>query len=127
MKARKRQRLEKAGWRLGSTKEFLGLTDEEEAFIDLKLALAKAVREERAKRKLTQDQLGRLLGSSQSRIAKMEAGDPSVSIDLLVRSLLRMGAGRRDLIRWLARPARRLHHHVSRPSLVSYHARASPR
>src|SRR5439155_14018180 len=106
-KARKRQRLEKAGWRLGSTKKFLGLTDEEEAVIDLKLALAKAVREERAKRKLTQDQLGRLLGSSQSRIAKMEAGDPSVSIDLLVRSLLRMGAGRRDLIRWLARPARR--------------------
>jgi len=127
MKARKRQRLEKAGWRLGSTKEFLGVTDEEKAVIDLKLALANAVREERAKRKLTQDQLGRLLGSSQSRIAKMEAGDPSVSIDLLVRSLLRMGAGRRDLIRWLARPARRLHRHVSRPSLVSYHARASPR
>jgi len=107
MKARKRQRLEKAGWRLGSTKEFLGVTDEEKAVIDLKLALANAVREERAKRKLTQDQLGRLLGSSQSRIAKMEAGDPSVSIDLLFRSLLRMGAGRRDLIRWLARPARR--------------------
>src|SRR5437867_1592770 len=86
MKARKRQRLEKAGWRLGSTKEFLGLTDEEEAVIDLKLALAKAVREERAKRKLTQDQLGRLLGSSQSRIAKMEAGiRPSASTSWSVR------------------------------------------
>jgi len=107
MKARKRQRLERAGWKLGSAKEFLGLTDEEEAVIDLKLALARAVREERSKRKLTQNQLGRLLGSSQSRIAKMEAGDPSVSIDLLVRSLLRMGASRRDLIRWLARPARK--------------------
>jgi DNA-binding XRE family transcriptional regulator len=107
MRVQKRQRLEKAGWRLGSTKEFLGLADEEEAVIELKLALAKAVKDERAKRKLTQDQLGRLLGSSQSRIAKMEAGDPSVSIDLLVRSLLRMGASRRDLIRWLARPARR--------------------
>jgi DNA-binding XRE family transcriptional regulator len=83
------------------------LTDEEEAVIDLKLALARAVREERSKRKLTQNQLGRLLGSSQSRIAKMEAGDPSVSIDLLVRSLFRMGASRRDLIRWLARPARK--------------------
>jgi DNA-binding XRE family transcriptional regulator len=107
MKARKRQRLEKAGWKLGGPKEFLGLTDEEEAIIDLKLALAKAVREERSKRKLTQNQLGRLLGSSQSRMAKMEAGDPSVSIDLLVRALLRMGASRRDLARWLARPARK--------------------
>ncbi len=107
MKAGKRRRLESAGWKLGSAKEFLGLTDEEEAVIDLKLALARAVREERSKRKLTQSQLGRLLGSSQSRMAKMEAGDPSVSIDLLVRSLLRMGASRRDLIRWLARPGRK--------------------
>jgi predicted XRE-type DNA-binding protein len=106
MKAPKRQRLQKAGWRLGSARDFLGLTDEEEAVIDLKLALATAVRAERSKRKLTQGQLGRLLGSSQSRVAKMEAGDPSVSIDLLVRSLLRMGASRRDLIRWLARPGR---------------------
>src|SRR5262249_39509469 len=103
----KRRRLETAGWKLGSAKEFLGLTDEEEAVIDLKLALARAVREERARRQLTQVQLGRLLGSSQSRIAKMEAGDSSVSIDLFVRSLLRMGASRRDLVRWLARPVRK--------------------
>lgn len=107
MKAGKRQRLERAGWTLGSAKQFLKLTDEEEAVIDLKLTLARAVREERSKRSLSQNQLGRLLGSSQSRIAKMEAGDPSVSIDLLVRSLLKMGATRRDLARWLARPARK--------------------
>lgn len=107
MKAGKRQRLERAGWKLGSAKEFLDLTDEEEAVIDLKLTLARAVREERSKRSLSQNQLGRLLGSSQSRIAKMEAGDPSVSIDLLVRSLLKMGATRRDLARWLARPPRK--------------------
>src|SRR5438876_1272538 len=105
MKAQKRQRLEKAGWKLGSAKEFLGLTAEEAAVVDVKLALARAVREERSRRKLTQGQLGRMLGSSQSRVAKMEAGDPSVSIDLLVRALLRMGASRRDA-RWLARPAR---------------------
>jgi ribosome-binding protein aMBF1 (putative translation factor) len=107
MKAGKRQRLERAGWKLGSAREFLKLTDEEEAVIDLKLALARAVREERSRRSLSQNQLGRLLGSSQSRIAKIEAGDPSVSIDLLVRSLLKMGATRRDLARWLARPARK--------------------
>jgi ribosome-binding protein aMBF1 (putative translation factor) len=107
MKASKRRRLEKAGWKLGSAKSFLDLTDEEEALIDLKLSLARAVREERSRRKLTQNDLGRLLGSSQSRIAKMEGADPSVSVDLLVRSLFRMGASRRDLSRWLARPARR--------------------
>jgi len=106
MNAQKRRRLEKAGWKVGSAKDFLGLTAAEEAVVDLKLALARAVRQERSKRKLTQEQLGRMLGSSQSRVAKMEAGDPSVSIALLVRSLLRMGASRRDVARRLAWPAR---------------------
>jgi DNA-binding XRE family transcriptional regulator len=108
MKAPKRKRLEAAGWKVGSVADFLALTDDEAAVIELKLDLAKAVRAERARRKLSQRALGRALGSSQSRIAKMEAGDPSVSIDLLVRTLLRMGASRRDLARHLgARTTRR--------------------
>ena len=107
MKSSKRRSLAKAGWRLGSAKDFLGLTDEEEAVIEVKLALARAVREQREKKELTQDQLGRMLGSSQSRVAKMEAGDRSVSIDLLVRSLLRMGSSPRELARCLSRPISR--------------------
>jgi predicted XRE-type DNA-binding protein len=101
MKASKRKRLESSGWKVGDVAEFLALTDDEAAVIELKLDLAKAVRAERARRKLSQRDLGRALGSSQSRVAKMEAGDPSVSIDLLVRTLLRMGASRRDLARHL--------------------------
>jgi ribosome-binding protein aMBF1 (putative translation factor) len=107
MNKRKRQHLEAAGWKIGSTKEFLGLTDEETALIELKLELARAVREERTRRNLTQQQLGKMLGSSQSRVAKMEAADRSVSIDLLVRSLFRLGTTRRDLGRRLAAPSRR--------------------
>jgi hypothetical protein len=106
MNTQKRRRLERAGWKLGSAKEFLGLTAEEEAIVEVKLALARGVRAQRSRRKLTQVQLGEMLGSSQSRVAKMEAGDSSVSIDLLIRSLLRMGASRRDVARWLIRPAR---------------------
>jgi len=102
MKPEKRKRLEAAGWKVGTVREFLDLTDEETALIELKLDLARAVKAERICRKLTQDELGRMLGSSQSRVAKMEGGDPSVSIDLLVRSLLRMGATRRDLARHLS-------------------------
>lgn len=103
----KKRRLEAAGWKVGSTKEFLGLSDGEEALIELRMELAKAMREQRARRKMTQEQLGRMLGSSQSRVAKMEAGDPSVSIDLLVRSLFKLGTTRRDLGRRLATPPRR--------------------
>jgi len=102
----KRARVAALGWEVGSTKEFLGLTDAEAAMIELKLELAKVLRAERARQKLTQAEVGRRLGSSQSRVAKMEAGDPSVSLDLLVRSLFTLGANRRDVARHLGAPMR---------------------
>jgi DNA-binding XRE family transcriptional regulator len=100
-----RIKLESAGWRVGEAGEFLGLSNAETSIVELKLGLASAVKLERNRRRMTQEQLGRLLGSSQSRVAKMEAGDPSVSIDLLVRSLLRMGASRKDVASYIARRA----------------------
>ena len=102
MKPEKRKRLEAAGWRVGTASEFLGLTDEEAVLIELKLDLARAVKAERMRRKMTQEELGERLGSSQSRVAKMEGGDSSVSIDLLIRALLRLGVNRRDLVRQLS-------------------------
>lgn len=107
MKPDVKKRLEAAGWKVGSIQEFLGLSDEEVTLIELKLDLSRAVKAERIGRKLTQHQLGKILESSQSRVAKMEAGDPSVSIDLLIRTLLKMGASRRDLVRHLGSPATR--------------------
>jgi predicted XRE-type DNA-binding protein len=107
MKRQKKARLEAAGWKVGSAKEFLALTDAEAAIVELKLELAKALREQRARRKMTQEQAGRMLQSSQSRVAKMEAGDSSVSIDLLVRALFKLGGSRRDLARRLAAPTKR--------------------
>lgn len=95
----KKERLEAKGWRLGSTREFLGLSDEEAAYVELRLRLAGSLRARRQRRKLSQTDLAKLLRSSQSRVAKMEGGDPSVSIDLLVRSLLALGASTRDLAR----------------------------
>jgi predicted XRE-type DNA-binding protein len=102
MNNRKRKRLESAGWKVAGASEFLGLTEEEAAVVELKLALAIAVRQRRSRRSLTQQQLGRLLGSSQSRIAKMEAADPSVSIDLMVRCLLRLGASRMEVASYIS-------------------------
>ena len=87
----KKQRLEAAGWTIGSAEEFLGLTPEESALIDMKLALSHSLRERR-RRLMTQAELARRIGSSQPRIAKAEAGDRSVSFDLLVRAMLATGA-----------------------------------
>ncbi len=102
MREEKKKRLEAKGWKVGTTAEFLGLSDEEAAYIELKLRLAASLRERRRHRRLTQVGLARLVKSSQSRIAKMEAGDPSVSLDLLVRSLLALGTSRRGLSRIIA-------------------------
>lgn len=99
MREQKRRRLETAGWRVGSTREFLKLSPEEAAYIELKLRLASSLRERRQHRNLTQMDLAKRLDSSQSRVAKMEAGDPSVSLDLLVRSLLVLGMSARELSR----------------------------
>jgi ribosome-binding protein aMBF1 (putative translation factor) len=88
----RRQQLEAAGYRVTNTQEFLGLSDEEMAYIDMRVAIRKALRARREAEGITQKELAARLGSSQSRIAKIEAGDPSVSLDLLVRALLATGA-----------------------------------
>lgn len=102
MKKDTKARLARAGWRVGTARELLGLSKAEEGLVELKLILSRGLRERRARRRITQAQLARLLKSSQSRVAKMEAGDPSVSLDLLIRSLLAMGTTQRELAQVIA-------------------------
>ena len=97
MKEARKAALEARGWRIGTATELLGLTPEEETLVDLRLRLADAVRDLRKSRSLTQAQLAERLGSSQSRVAKVEAGSDSVSLDLLIRSYLALGASAQDL------------------------------
>jgi len=101
----KKERLASAGWRCGDADEFLELTAEEAAFVELKLALADYLREVRSRNGWTQAQVARRLGSSQSRVAKMEAADASVSIDLLVKALLGLGASRSEVGNVIAKAA----------------------
>ena len=102
MREEKKRRLEAKGWRIGDAKEFLQLSDEESAYIDLKMRLAEGLRERRQRNRLSQVELAKMLKSSQSRVAKMESGDPSVSLDLLIRSLLALGMSDRELSRIIA-------------------------
>ena len=102
MRGSKKQRLEKKGWRLGTVQDFLGLSDEEAAYVELRLRLADSLKNRRRKRNLTQTDFAKLIHSSQSRVAKMEGGDPSVSLDLLIRSLLALGASSRELARTIS-------------------------
>ena len=102
MKQAKRKKLESRGWKVDSAADFLKLTAGEEAYIDLKLSLSASLKNRRQDKNMSQNDLARLIRSSQSRIAKMEAGDPSVSMDLLVKSLLALGASRKEVAKAIA-------------------------
>jgi DNA-binding XRE family transcriptional regulator len=105
MNRAKQIRLEAKGWKVGTATDFLGLSPEEARYIELKLALSEHLKRRRVRKKLTQEQLAKMMSSSQSRVAKMEAGDPSVSLDLLIRSLLTLGASEKDLAKVIATAA----------------------
>jgi DNA-binding XRE family transcriptional regulator len=97
MKPEKKHQLEAAGFKVGTADEFLALTSEESAMVSLRLALAEEVRRRRLRLHYSQAELARRIGSSQSRIAKLEASESDVSLDLLFKALFATGARRRDL------------------------------
>jgi len=97
MDKRKQAKLKKKGWTVGTAADFLDLSAEESAYIEMKLALSEKLKARRIRKKLTQKQLAKAIESSQSRVAKMEAGDPTVSLDLLVKSLLVLGVSKKEL------------------------------
>jgi len=102
MKANKRKKLEKAGWKVSSTDEFLELSPEESAYIEMKLALCDSVKHTRQKKRLSQVAFAKKIASSQSRVAKMEAGDPSVTIDLIIKSLFALGVSTKEVAQAIA-------------------------
>ena len=97
MKQSKRKKLEAKGWKIGTAADFLELTPEEETFIEMKMSLSQSLKEMRKRKRLSQIAFAKLIKSSQSRVAKMETGSASVSIDLLIKSLLALGASQKDL------------------------------
>ncbi len=99
--AKKATRLESAGWKTVTVQNFLGLSDEDMAIIEVKVALAKRLRAQRARAGLSQAEVAKTVRSSQPRVAKMEAADKTVSIDLLVKALVKTGVSIQDIGRSL--------------------------
>lgn len=96
---RARRKRASRGWKTGTIKEFLALAPEDAALIELHPSLSDGLKAWRKRKRRALHDLAAAVQSSQSRVARMEAGDPAVSIDLLVRTLLALGASGRDLAR----------------------------
>lgn len=99
MNPQKRKALEAAGFRLGDAGDFLDLTEVERAIVDVRLEFSRRIREARAAHGLTQADLAHRMKSSQSRVAKLEAAAPDVSLDLMLRGFLAAGGTLADLAR----------------------------
>ena len=87
----------KNGWVEGSVKDFLDLSDADVEYIELRRTLSRLLKNRRRKLHLTQVEVAARLQTSQSRVAKMEKADATVSSDLLLQSLFRLGLKRKEL------------------------------
>ena len=85
-------RLDAAGWTTGTVPDFLKMSPEESLFLEMRLGLKRALRVYRHRSQLTQAEVPERAGSAQSRIAKLETGDPKATIDLLIRAVIAAGA-----------------------------------
>ena len=101
----KLQNLEKAGYRVTDTQGFLRLSAAESALTEIKLALAARLRIVRTQKGVSQIELAKRLGSSQSRVAKMEAATSDVSLDLIFKALLALGEDPKKLGKTIAEAA----------------------
>ena len=102
MDAKKIKELEARGWKVGNAADFLRLTEEEVAMVETRLALSKMAKEKRQKKRLSQEAAAKRIGSSQSRFAKLEAGDSSVSVDLMLKAVYNLGASREEVAEAIA-------------------------
>lgn len=102
MRQVKQKKLEKNGWRVSSASTFLGLSPEDQAFIEMKISLSQSLKEMRRNKNLSQLDFAKEIRSSQSRVAKMESGSATVSIDLLIKALLALGATPKDLAKTIS-------------------------
>jgi len=106
MNADRKKRLEAAGFKFGTVGELFDLSETEKLLVEVKVALAEAIRELREVRSLSQADLARLIGSGQARVSKLERSLESTSLDTLFRCMLALGASRQDLAKTIGRSTR---------------------
>ncbi len=97
MDPKKRKRLASKGWTVGSAQDLLELSDEEMQIVEMKATLIAAVRIRRERKGITQAELAKKIGSSMSRISKLENGASEISFKLALRALIALGVSKKKI------------------------------
>ncbi|MBO4435298.1 MAG: helix-turn-helix transcriptional regulator [Fibrobacter sp.] len=97
----KKESLEKKGWKFGDVDEYLGLTPAEMVIVEMKAELAKALIKKRKKSGMSQTEASAKAQTSQSRYAKAEHSDSSVSLELMIKLFFSLGADKKELFKVL--------------------------
>ena len=98
MNNEKRKSLEAAGFRFGDAADFLELTQEERMLMELRMAIAKAIRNRREQSNLSQKEVAARIKTTQPRVVKIEAAASDVSLDQMFRGLFAVGGTVEDLV-----------------------------
>jgi len=98
----KKKKLKAAGFKVGSASEFLELNDTEAALVAIRVSLAQGVRKRRKAAGLTQAAVAKKAGTTQARVAKAENANPEISLDLLMRLLISLGANPKQIAKAIA-------------------------
>ncbi len=102
MDEKKQSKLVTKNWKIGESRDYLKIDSEEMALIELKVSLGNTLKNKREQKEITRSQLAESLHASQSIIEKMETGDPSVSVNLLIDSLLSLGLSKDELAKLIS-------------------------
>lgn len=92
MDAERKKKLEAAGWKFGDYADFLGMTPEEKAVVEIRLAATREMERLRAENPISQEELARRMGTKQPNVSKLFKNPGKATLDTLFRALLALGS-----------------------------------
>ena len=92
MDTKKRKQLEAAGYQITDSADWLGLTPQEQAIVNMRVNFALEIERVRKASNITQRELADKIGTRQSGVARMLNNPTTATIDSLIKTLLALGA-----------------------------------
>ena len=92
MDAERKKKREAADWKFGDYADFLDMTPEEKAVVEIRLAATREMERLRAENPISQEELARRMGTKQPNVSKLFKNPGKATLDTLFRALLALGS-----------------------------------